>query len=258
MPGGRTPRCSDAPPPRAESPGPAGPRSTARLGLRQHVGRRGQVLLHQDRRDEQGRRVVVEPGAAAAVGGEGVGRMGVDAEQVADRVVVLPAGEPLDQAGAGVADPVDSRRGSPGSRPPPAGDRPRSARPGSPAAASSARPGHPRPGATGRDRRGGTPRPRTSSGRCRPWASRRRGSAGSASGAADGRSGRSRRPGRGRDGQAQQGHGQRRYRSGGRGPLVHRRLLRHGGVGHAARGAGEYPISILRDISRALYPVPIR
>ena len=73
----------------------------------QHVGGRRQVLLHEDRRDEQGRGVVVESGAAAAVGGEGIGRVGVDAEQVADRVVVLPPGQPLDQAGAGIADALD-------------------------------------------------------------------------------------------------------------------------------------------------------
>ena len=47
------------------------------------------------------------PAAAAAVGGEGVGRTGVDAEQVADRVVVLLPRQPLDQARAGILDRLE-------------------------------------------------------------------------------------------------------------------------------------------------------
>ena len=78
-----------------------------RVGLLENVGGRRQVLLHEDRRDEQSRGVVVESPAAAAVGGEGVGRMSVDAEQVAGGVIVLPAGQPLNQGGSRIAGPLD-------------------------------------------------------------------------------------------------------------------------------------------------------
>ncbi len=54
-----------------------------------------EVLLDVDRRDVQGRADVVEA-EADLVGGEGVGEVEVEAEQVADRVVVLLTVEPTD------------------------------------------------------------------------------------------------------------------------------------------------------------------
>src|SRR5258708_7834325 len=78
--GDRTAECA------AGEPGDAAPRSfldreirpgagddiPRRVGLLEHVGGGCQVLLHEDRRDEQGRCIVVESGASAAIGGKGI------------------------------------------------------------------------------------------------------------------------------------------------------------------------------------------
>src|SRR3954468_25021794 len=85
----------------------AGDEVAPRVGLGEYGGRGRQVFFEEDRGDEQGGGVVVEPASAAAVGGERLGWPGVHAEQVADGVVVLPAGQALDDAGAGVAHPFD-------------------------------------------------------------------------------------------------------------------------------------------------------
>ena len=62
----------------------------------------GEVLLGQQRRHRQHVADVVEA-VAGVVGGEIVGRLEVDADQVADRVVVFVAVEPADRDAAGVA-----------------------------------------------------------------------------------------------------------------------------------------------------------
>ena len=62
---------------------------------------RGQVFLHEDRRQGQDVADVVEA-VADVVGGEVVGRPEVDADQVADGVVVLDPVEPPDRHAARV------------------------------------------------------------------------------------------------------------------------------------------------------------
>ena len=78
-----------------------------RCGRDQFVGR-GEVPLHQHRRNEKGVGIVVEPAASAAVGWESVGRLQVHTEQVADGVVVFRAAEPVRDLRSGI--PRDPRR----------------------------------------------------------------------------------------------------------------------------------------------------
>lgn len=62
----------------------------------------GEVFLHEDGRDEEGVADVVEAFAACAVGGEFAAGGEVDAEEVADGVVVFVAVEATDGGAAGV------------------------------------------------------------------------------------------------------------------------------------------------------------
>ena len=87
---------------------PAAPGEDARLGQRTAADRargdlfgRGQVLLHERRRDREHVADVVEA-VARIVGREFVGRAEVDPEQIADRVGVLDAVQAVDRDVAGI------------------------------------------------------------------------------------------------------------------------------------------------------------
>ena len=83
----------------------AGAHGDEALGFRRGEQLRGdgEIFFHEHRRGEERRGVVVEAAAAAAVGRELVGGMRVEAEQVADGVVVFLFAQPVEHGLAGIA-----------------------------------------------------------------------------------------------------------------------------------------------------------